>query len=227
MTTYTVTDNGERIDFDSPISDREALIRLHHWTRADGPFAKNLFACSLADSLALHGKLSPRQISWVHYMIMEWMKNEAERVTRKESAAHNFSKPIQYKTIARLLRSAQARDIHSPVIRGESFKVRLQTSRQGVLYIAVISNKNEYLGKLSDCGVTDSRTRFNDDTLRALDTLNRNPLEHARGYGRKTSNCCFCKKHLETSESVSAGYGPVCAAHWGLPWGAVSNVATA
>jgi hypothetical protein len=41
--------------------------------------------------------------------------------------------------------------------------------------------------------------------------------------GQLTSACCFCSRLLETLESISAGYGPVCADKYGLPWGEVSD----
>ncbi len=31
--------------------------------------------------------------------------------------------------------------------------------------------------------------------------------------------CCYCNLPLEDARSKDVGYGPVCAAHWGLPWG--------
>ena len=42
-------------------------------------------------------------------------------------------------------------------------------------------------------------------------------------HGKATSNCCYCGRLLETKESVTAGYGPVCAKKWSLPWGEVDE----
>ena len=36
---------------------------------------------------------------------------------------------------------------------------------------------------------------------------------------RARGTCCFCMADLSTPESVTAGYGPQCAAKLGLPWG--------
>jgi hypothetical protein len=46
--------------------------------------------------------------------------------------------------------------------------------------------------------------------------------EVAQTYGLTTCMCCFCHKTLTTVESKAAGYGPVCAQHYGLPWGNVT-----
>lgn len=41
----------------------------------------------------------------------------------------------------------------------------------------------------------------------------------ARRHGQETKVCSFCGLHLSDPHSVEAGYGPICAAHYGLPWG--------
>ena len=45
------------------------------------------------------------------------------------------------------------------------------------------------------------------------------PQEMGTAYGLATFHCCFCSKDITTVESKAAGYGPVCAANYGLPWG--------
>jgi len=44
-------------------------------------------------------------------------------------------------------------------------------------------------------------------------------LQYGVAFARQ-GNCCFiCGRNLDTAESIDAGYGPVCADKWGLPWG--------
>ena len=50
------------------------------------------------------------------------------------------------------------------------------------------------------------------------------PIEVAKMTGIKFSYCCFCGTEIVTKESLAAGYGPVCAEKWGLPWGDVPKV---
>jgi hypothetical protein len=45
------------------------------------------------------------------------------------------------------------------------------------------------------------------------------PREQMILNGKEYSNCCFCGKELTTQESLFAGYGPICADNWNLPWG--------
>ena len=46
-----------------------------------------------------------------------------------------------------------------------------------------------------------------------------NPSGLAGSMGREIGACCFCSRELTTTESLAAGYGPVWAEHYGLPWG--------
>jgi hypothetical protein len=39
--------------------------------------------------------------------------------------------------------------------------------------------------------------------------------------GQKYKHCCFCGLELTDAPSLAAGYGPICADKWGLPWGDV------
>jgi hypothetical protein len=53
----------------------------------------------------------------------------------------------------------------------------------------------------------------------ALRELAANPASVAASYGRKFGRCCFCSLTLSDERSVSVGYGPICADHYGLAWG--------
>lgn len=52
-----------------------------------------------------------------------------------------------------------------------------------------------------------------------LTRLANDPATVAGEYGRGSGNCCFCSKDLTDPRSVGVGYGPICADHYGLPWG--------
>ena len=53
----------------------------------------------------------------------------------------------------------------------------------------------------------------------ALTALATDPAQAAKEYGKLTGHCCFCGLPLTDPQSTDRGYGPVCATHWGLPWG--------
>jgi len=62
-------------------------------------------------------------------------------------------------------------------------------------------------------------------TFEALRAIGDNPLAAAVGHGHATGNCSFCARDLTDPRSVSVGYGPICAGHFGLPWGEVGAAA--
>ncbi len=45
------------------------------------------------------------------------------------------------------------------------------------------------------------------------------PSGVASNHGHLSGNCAFCLKTLTDERSLDAGYGPVCAGNFGLPWG--------
>jgi hypothetical protein len=49
------------------------------------------------------------------------------------------------------------------------------------------------------------------------------PVRFALSFGNLIGNCMFCARALNTKESVGVGYGPICAAKFGLPWGSTSE----
>jgi len=63
-----------------------------------------------------------------------------------------------------------------------------------------------------------------DDVTRILVAFAADPVGHAVKFGRKVGACCFCSRQLNDPRSVTMGYGPICADHFGLPWGEVVEV---
>lgn len=45
------------------------------------------------------------------------------------------------------------------------------------------------------------------------------PIHISAQMGRLIGRCCYCNRHLEDERSTIKGYGPICAQHYGLPWG--------
>lgn len=45
------------------------------------------------------------------------------------------------------------------------------------------------------------------------------PEEVCKLIGQKFAYCCFCGTMITSKNSLTVGYGPICADNWGLPWG--------
>lgn len=82
-----------------------------------------------------------------------------------------------------------------------------------------------YFGRIDRDGVFDP-TRGDATTATAIGAALRAfaeaPTEQAKLYGQKFGRCCFCGLELTNRASIHAGYGPICAEKFGLPWGDVS-----
>lgn len=120
------------------------------------------------------------------------------------------------------LSDAKARGLRYPKVRfaapgGGELKLSLagEASRNAGAVNVVLNG--EWLGCVRPDGELRGRLSSRADVLTALDALQRNPAAGAQAYARLTSTCSFCGKMLTDLGSIEVGYGPVCAASYGLP----------
>jgi hypothetical protein len=81
------------------------------------------------------------------------------------------------------------------------------------------NGRRRWYGRVTRAGVFEMAAGANPAMTGRLQELARDPVRVASEHGRLTGNCCFCNRSLEDERSTSVGYGPVCAGHYGLPWG--------
>lgn len=105
------------------------------------------------------------------------------------------------------------------LVEGQEFKISPAPAtgkNPGALYI---KRAGEYQGKIDRTGGFSAARDADTGILGALKAFAQNPAAAALAYGQATGNCCFCARELTDPRSVTAGYGPICADHFGLPWG--------
>lgn len=192
-------------------------LREKRLSEGDRRFGESLF------SAAFRGRgLSEKQAEWVHKLVAR-----ASAPAPKPAAAPTTLAPTVAGVFA-LFTTARSKGLQHP-------KIRLETPDHQRVVLAQAGGKSRYAGQVM---VTDGRP-FGENTFfgridergqlfasRAmtpavhalLACLAANPAQVAKLYGQHTGNCCFCGRHLETAESVSSGYGPICAEKFGLPW---------
>src|SRR5258708_1143510 len=74
-----------------------------------------------------------------------------------------------------------------------------------------------------------SRTNFiayrNDvfDIIPIMQELCEDPIKFGALHVQQYKHCCFCNTELTSKTSLFAGYGPICADNWGLPWGEIKD----
>lgn len=197
----------------------------------------NNFARDLANGFARYNSWTARQRPWAHKLANEQVAREqdnnrlagarpAEWTPNDEqpqvSEGHTFPRLVEILTKAK-----------------ESLKYPRMVAQfdEGAIRIGLASGRSKYPGSInvtSDGSYEDrtwygrihtdgrfepSRRGSPDWVVDALVKFNEDPAGAAKVQGQKYGHCCFCRKELVTNESVAAGYGPVCADHYGLPWG--------
>lgn len=94
-------------------------------------------------------------------------------------------------------------------------KIKIKLAAKG--YLAIVLD-GEYIGKIEKNGTL---ILYADKELvsTVLSEMVEDPYAFTKAQGLRYGICCFCARELTDPASVSAGYGPICAENFGLPWG--------
>ena len=121
------------------------------------------FAQSLVSQFERRGSLSPKQILWV------------DKLLPRED--------LLFMRITALMESC---GLTRFAIRTE--RLRLTRARNGAILIS--DHNRNILGTIKNCFLTP--TRMSAQQIAELQLVETDPLQHARLYGSRTGNCCFC-----------------------------------
>lgn len=158
---------------------------------------------------------SPTQESYIERLAKQAMPRPAQRISHTDRifglfdhAANHISRP-------------------GISLRLPDFSLRIERHRDVLkLSNAFRSHRDRiWYGDLSRDGTYDPHTAEADNVATVLRAFAQAPLAMAQNHGYRTGYCCFCGLQLTDEErSVSLGYGPVCAKHWGLACHKVATV---
>lgn len=191
------------VEVATPYTDGEAIKRLTMYVNSKE--IQNSFAERLLSITGISDKqYSPDQLTWIHKLVIDY---ETKLEKPKEEV-------IRFPRIAELMNKA-AENLKYPKIQITQ-ALKLSRSQNGVIFVI---DHNSTAGRIHPKDGLHKGNRFTDEILIALQKFETNPLDEARAFGIKFSFCCFCRRELTTEESVLAGYGPICADRFGLPWG--------
>jgi hypothetical protein len=180
------------------------------------------FAESLLRQYAQRGNLSVRQ--WPH---VERLCERAQRpaaATPATTGGVALPEPNADALRARLA-AAAAHGLLRPMIRVGQMRLSLPgpTSQYAGRPVVFVRNAGTYAGRIeagrfiAARGAEPTDTRY---TVAALtNVLIGDVVNNLAAIGRQTGSCCFCGRELTDARSVTVGYGPICAGHYGLPWG--------
>lgn len=203
------------------ITDLEGL--MDELSIKDREFANNL----INGKYGYHkrnGKLSGKQVHWIEVLYMRALGIDAPP---KEETVGNLEGLINLFVLAK-------QNLKFPKIKlevnGNPLRLALAGPKSKYHGSVTITDggpygDNKWYGAVSPEGAWKPSRAVTDELrpliARTLTAFSNDPKHAAMTYGHMSSNCCFCAKQLDTKESVHAGYGPVCADKWGLPWGDV------
>jgi len=84
----------------------------------------------------------------------------------------------------------------------------------GAIYITDTDNNDQYLGKVLNGFLTQSRD-CTEQQLHEIQQIAADPKQAAIAYGKEWGICCVCNRTLTDPISVQNGIGPICAERFG------------
>ena len=189
--------------FTSDLSDAQAMEIV---SKLPGTFAQ-----SLTRQWVTRGHLSDRQWPWIHKLAVDTLTPPAPVASGPDCLA-----------IVTLFSVASANGMKRPRISFPQAKFSLagKLSRHaGCIHVSQGSYPGKYFGRIDPTGkfIPGRDSALLDVAF--LSAFAADPIGFAQSNGKESGSCRFCNLTLTTTESVSVGYGPICAGHWGLPWG--------
>lgn len=218
MATYTVNTKRGTVTFESTLSLNEACDKL----AATKPAADS-FPAKLVNDYRAGRRFSPAQAAWLIKLAEEAGKPRESRVL---ADAPKLTKVIE------MFDRAAANNLKWPaiVLRVGEQDIRLsrcgdRAKSPGAVNITDLDRENgrKWFGRIERDGSFVRGYEYRDDLRPLLEELADNPAKVATEYGKLTGRCCLCNRKLEDERSTAVGYGPVCAKHYGLPWGGVTE----
>jgi hypothetical protein len=160
-----------------------------------------------------HKPLTEKQWYWVEKLIGEAKKRLAQVTIEPQAIIPNGE------NIQALLDMARKKQPY-PVIRlmVAGYKVDLRPKQHRGANVRFDGQKiGMLLGEKLFIDVPLTSALF--ELVEKLKQLAENPEEMAKKFAIETGACCFCGITIVNKHSLAVGYGPICAANYGLPWG--------
>lgn len=189
--------------------------------------AKSLgFARSLLSQYATKGALSDKQLFWVRKLVTD---NPVQVLpVQSSSAVIDAPAPseLNVQGIRALFNKATAKLKKPSIVLGAGGSlIRLYVAGGASKFpgSVVIVNKHSkrYVGRIDLTGryLPSPAYPMQVHVIETLKALSADPAGTAAAHGKATGACCFCNTGLTDPKSLGVGYGPICAGHYGLPWG--------
>ena len=180
--------------------------------------AKGDFPASLLEQVKKNGGLSPKQLQCVYESIAReeaWAKQREQKATQTQINMTDL--------LDRFALALKAGIKRPKVNTGDLLFSLAPASGKNAGHVYVKGEKDDsderpYFGKITPEGKFYAGPNVEDDVKQRIAEVGADVVTAAKAHGAQHNNCCFCSRDLTTNESVSNGYGPICAKRYGLPW---------
>ena len=180
--------------------------------------AKGDFYESLMEQVKKKGDLSPKQLQRVYEAIAreeDWAKQREQKATQTQINMGDL--------LDRFALALKAGIKRPKVNTGDLLFSLAPAHGNNAGHVYVKGEKDaygyrDYLGKITPEGKFFAGRGVEDDVKQRIAEVGADVVTAAKAHGAQHNNCCFCSRDLTTNESVSNGYGPICAERYGLPW---------
>lgn len=206
---------GRRGFLETTLTDDEAAAIIDRHAKKE--FARSLSReYFLRESNGRH--LTSEQQWWLHKCAIE-LREQEERSNRCATGFARIHELFQ--------RAMQSGLVHPKISMPEHVRLSLPyergipAQRTDILSVRMGSRHVGVLNKGTLHFVKTEHVPDDDRLIIILKQFCRDPEKWGALWGIRSGICCFCSRELTTKESCSAGYGPICAKRWGLPWGQI------
>lgn len=200
------------------------LRNKKHGRTIDSPFQNHQEA---VDALLDHAAPGHWLWFWIHESAMELTKSPVNLDLGMENIASVFMLAI-----GNGLKRPRIRVRYTaPNWTAETYRYKIYLSKRGTVCIKSARLKdgcdNDYDPEVYVGCVWDGIFKCNDrrkpnktDEAFLEDLGSPDIASKLAEWSRDLGTCCYCSMPLDDPRSKTLGYGPYCAARWGLPWGA-------
>lgn len=196
---------------------RHLTAGLRNLDAKDAEFARDLLRKG-----EMYG-YSEKQLYWV-WRLGARAHGESETPTTVKQAIGSLA------SVYAMFETAKAHLKHPAIVLGyQGGELRIYVATEQSRFPGAIQVKDEasdtWFGRVHQDGTFEQSRRHTPPPAvgMALTRFAADPIHVAAEHGHLTGRCCFCNRKLTDPKSTEAGYGPVCAQHFGLAWGARAN----
>lgn len=201
-----------------PVFTREYMAQIT-------PVLKQNISKLSQSSQAFASDLVRRQESGqqLSYSQMEWLEKMYMRATAAPAPVVK-NEALNLLGVVKLLQTA-AQHLKQPKVRvgynGTKYVLSLAGARSkfpGSVNVTTVGSFTErtWFGRIHTDGMWEASRNSDAKLLELLQHLATDATGAAKAYGQRYNHCCFCGLELIDARSVNAGFGPICAEHYGL-----------